>query len=265
MFSFSFPSSSLLPFHIPITPNMIIVSFLLVISLFFSCCYFSFLFSLSLLHFRCTNFFPILQISSRPFFFTFFLILLFQPSFPHSLALLITGFIIIILFIFLIISTSFLFSPPFLPLAFLPSLSSSSYPNYISVIISSIFLVISWEQCSPLPHFIHPCWLAKSVILIPFIMGYVVGLGLQNPELKILEKVYFRSQILECPSIGKYWNISAVLVLPENVIFMFFRTCWWHPEANNTGMPKWSSIAQYSCTSIWDLNFTFSKILFQYE
>ena len=28
--------------------------------------------------------------------------------------------------------------------------------------------------------------LAKSMIYIPFIMGYVVGLGLQNPELKIL-------------------------------------------------------------------------------
>ena len=73
-----------------------------------------------------------------------------------------------------------------------------------------------------------------------------------------MEKVYFRSQILERPSIGEYWNISGVPVLPENVIFAFFRTCWWHPEANNTGTPKWSSIAQYSCTSIWDLKFTFS-------
>ena len=32
------------------------------------------------------------------------------------------------------------------------------------------------------------------------------------------EKVYFRSQILERPSIGEYWNISGVPVLPENVI-----------------------------------------------
>ena len=40
--------------------------------------------------------------------------------------------------------------------SFLPFSSSSSYPNYINVMISSIFLVISWEQCSPLPHFIHP-------------------------------------------------------------------------------------------------------------
>ena len=30
-----------------------------------------------------------------------------------------------------------------------------------------------------------------------------------------LEKVYFRSQILERPSIGEYWNISGVPVLPE--------------------------------------------------
>ena len=40
------------------------------------------------------------------------------------------------------------------------------------------------------------------------------------------EKVYFRSQILECSSIGEYWNIFGVPVLPENVIFMFFRMYW---------------------------------------
>ena len=39
------------------------------------------------------------------------------------------------------------------------------------------------------------------------------------------EKVNFRSQILECPSIGQYWNIFGVPVLPENVILTFFRTC----------------------------------------
>ena len=65
-------------------------------------------------------------------------------------------------------------------------------------------------------------------------------------------KVYFRSQILECPSIGEYWNIFWVPVLPENVIFMVFRTCWCYSEAYNTGTQKWSSIVQYSCTSIWD-------------
>ena len=36
------------------------------------------------------------------------------------------------------------------------------------------------------------------------------------------EKVYFRFQILVRPSIGEYWNISCVPVLPENVIFTFF-------------------------------------------
>ena len=65
---------------------------------------------------------------------------------------------------------------------------------------------------------------------------------------KIWEKVYFRSQILERPSIDEYWNIFGVLVLPRNVILTFFRTCWWHSEANNTGMAKWSSIVQCSCT-----------------
>ena len=39
------------------------------------------------------------------------------------------------------------------------------------------------------------------------------------------EKVNFRSQILECPSIGQYWDIFGVPVLPENVILTFFRTC----------------------------------------
>ena len=34
----------------------------------------------------------------------------------------------------------------------------------------------------------------------------------------MLEKVYFRSQILERPRIGEYWNISSVPVLPGNVI-----------------------------------------------
>ena len=32
------------------------------------------------------------------------------------------------------------------------------------------------------------------------------------------EKVYFRSQILERASIGEYWNISGVPVLPQNAI-----------------------------------------------
>ena len=44
------------------------------------------------------------------------------------------------------------------------------------------------------------------------------------------EKVYFRSQILDRPSIGEYWNIFGVPVLPENVIFTFFRTCWCYLE-----------------------------------
>ena len=34
------------------------------------------------------------------------------------------------------------------------------------------------------------------------------------------EKIYFRSQILERPSIGEYWNIFGVPVLPENVIYI---------------------------------------------
>ena len=54
-------------------------------------------------------------------------------------------------------------------------------------------------------------------------------------KILILEKVYFGSQILERPSIGQYWNNFGVPVLPENVLFMFFRTCWCYSEAYNTG------------------------------
>ena len=54
-------------------------------------------------------------------------------------------------------------------------------------------------------------------------------------KLENLEKVYFRSQILECPSIGEYWNIFGVPVLTENVIFTLFRMCWCYSEAYNTG------------------------------
>ena len=73
-----------------------------------------------------------------------------------------------------------------------------------------------------------------------------------HEQLPLSEKVYFRSQILERHSIGKYWNIPGVPVLSVNVIFTFFRTCWWHPEANNyTGMPKWSSIVQYLCAGTY--------------
>ena len=41
-----------------------------------------------------------------------------------------------------------------------------------------------------------------------------------DPEtvIRYLENVYFRSQILERSSIGKYWNISGVPVLPENLV-----------------------------------------------
>ena len=78
----------------------------------------------------------------------------------------------------------------------------------------------------------------------------------------LAEKVYFRSQILECPSIGQYWNIFGIPVLPENVILTFLRTCLCYSEAYNTGTQKGSSIVQYSCTSIWDLKYTFSSLAF---
>ena len=152
-----------------------ISSVLLDISLLFSCCCYSFLFSF-FYHFRSS----ILFSYSSVFFFVFFLHILlhfccfsFNPVFLISFAW--YKFIITMLFLFLckflnfylfffsilflfisfsfFLSSSFFFSLLFFlfPFFFLPF---SSYP---SEMISSIFLVISWERCSPLPHFIHPC------------------------------------------------------------------------------------------------------------
>ena len=165
----SFSSSSL--FSSSLHPNytfVMISSIFLDISLLFSCCCFTFLFFFSF-HFRSSVLFPIIQFSSLSFssHSSSFLLFQFQPSFPHSLALLnisLSSPCFLFLCKFLNFSSSFFFSPLF----FSSSLSSSSlfsfssssifsFPSYLSVTISSIFLVISWERCSPLPHFIHPC------------------------------------------------------------------------------------------------------------
>ena len=79
----------------------------------------------------------------------------------------------------------------------------------------------------------------------------------------------FGKSILEVPDTGtsQYWWIlehfwCTSIILPENMIFTFFRTCRCYSEAFNTGMQEWSSIVQYSCTRIWDLKYTFSKDFF---
>ena len=58
---------------------------------------------------------------------------------------------------------------------------------------------------------------------------------MQNVQKDVTEKVHFKSQILEWPSIGEYWNNFGVPVLPENVIFTFFRMYWCYSEAYNLG------------------------------
>ena len=93
------------------------------------------------------------------------------------------------------------------------------------------------------------------------ILAAILNWSLIDYQIRFVEKVYFRSQILGRPSIGEYWNIFGVPVLPENVIFTFFRACWCYSQAYNTGMQEWFSIVQYSCTSIWDLKFTFSRFV----
>ena len=102
----------------------------------------------------------------------------------------------------------------------------------------------------------------SQILLVHKLIWYVICILQSSIKWK---KVYFRSQILERPRIGEYWNISGVPVLPENVIFTFFGTCWCYSEAYNTGMQKWSSIVQDSCTSISDFKYTFSKKSYEIE
>ena len=50
--------------------------------------------------------------------------------------------------------------------------------------------------------------------------------------------------VLKVPDTGtsQYWWIFGVPVLPENVIFTFFRKCYCYPEAHSTGMQKCDQI-----------------------
>ena len=168
-----------------------ISSIFLDISLLFYCCLtcFSFLFSF-FFHFR----------SSDCFFFIFFL-----PILPHSSSTQLSSFISFAWFKFTITmitmlfpssssvsssisAYSFFFPPLFSFLLFFfssSSLSSSSlfyFSSYLSVTVSSIFLVISWKRCSPLPHFIHPCLKTlpgvtkkylKLVKIVPILQKYI--------------------------------------------------------------------------------------------
>ena len=87
----------------------------------------------------------------------------------------------------------------------------------------------SQKVCCPV------CFIVYINFLSYLLMYILEGKKLESLNFAKSEKVYFRSQILERPSIGEYWNISGVPVLPENVIFTSFRTCWCYSEAYNTG------------------------------
>ena len=62
------------------------------------------------------------------------------------------------------------------------------------------------------------------------------------------EKVYFRSQILERPSIGEYWNIFGVPVVPENMLVSSRSEQYWYdwmPKSSNTRVTvsgTWSTL-----------------------
>ena len=132
-------------------------------------------------------------------------------------------------------------------------LSSICQHVNISETLCPIMLILDHNNKSANAHFWHDQFGVKGHV-------GVTGVKSRFSPKMLLEKVYFRSQILVRPSIGEYWNIFRVPVLPENVICTFFRTCWCYSEAYNIGTQKWSSIVQYSCTSIWDLKYTFSKL-----
>ena len=81
----------------------------------------------------------------------------------------------------------------------------------------------------------HLCCLC-SFDLFCFVWFVLFGKGL-----------YFRSQTLEHTSSGNYRNIFGVPLLPVIMIVrpMFFKKCWYFPEAHITGMPKLFSIVQF--------------------
>ena len=64
-------------------------------------------------------------------------------------------------------------------------------------------------------------------------------------------------QVLDTRTSQHWWILEHFWCtnIAQSVIFTFFRMWWWDPAANNTGMPKWCNIVQYSCTSIWDLKY----------
>ena len=157
-FLFLLPHSSC-PLHIPITP----LWWFLNIHWHFPP------FLLLLLFIPLLFFLPFLIQWSLLLLFSFLLCLFFFTFFLISVVLISTQFssfawfkfiitMITMLFLFLkvlqFLPLLFLFSPFFFLLFLFFLFSFSSYP---SMKISSIFLVISWERCSLLPHFIHPC------------------------------------------------------------------------------------------------------------
>lgn len=76
-----------------------------------------------------------------------------------------------------------------------------------------------------------------------------------------MEKIQLKSHILQHSNIGEYQSIYYVPVLSEIVIFTFFRISQYYLQAEDSGMQKWSSIAQYSYTSFQNLEVPFSQSL----
>ena len=67
----------------------------------------------------------------------------------------------------------------------------------------------------------------------------------------------------------RYWNVPVLVNTGTFLVYQYCLkmwylyslecACWCYSEAYNTGTQKWSSIVQYSCTSIWNFKYTFSK------
>ena len=185
----------------PTYTNVMISSVFLTISLLFSSCCFSFLFPLFFFLFF-SFLFCLFSSHSSSF-------LLFQPSFPCSLASLNLN-LASPCSSSSSVSTSFLFPLffSFFPLlfSFLPLLLFLLYPNYTNVMISSIFLVISWERCSLLPHFIHSC-----IMNIPLTMAFV-----------LLESIWRESEFIYRPTMNLVPTVNGSLYSGR-----FTVSYWW--------------------------------------
>ena len=75
-----------------------------------------------------------------------------------------------------------------------------------------------------------------------------------------VQKVYFKSQILKCPSIDEYRSILVHQYCPVNVYLYGLEQAIFIHKLSNTQTEIWSSIVQYTQSSILESKCTLSQV-----